>query len=330
METELSDLYLYKHRGNWVERPWVPEELLDDMTAAGVVRGYMVEHVTGLPRWGGWTFRLVRHPVSGRIVRFLPTPPAGHTPRRDERRALHRFRKMIEESQRWQEGEPGDSPGQPARDEGAAFLAMLLPTPNHGHDRAEAAETVKALCRFAEHNDLEWRLLLAATYGVTGRTVDSWMAEAHDKGLERLRRPTRRRPTRRGSGGPVRREPKPTRSHSSAEQTLTAVFTPILPFQSNAAGEQTCDVEIAAHWSDGKAADTFERLRAVTLAETVAEQVRLTKELEQRHPRARVRSTLAKPTPGDGKRPLARGRSHATPKVHRGCWDICETAQPNG
>ena len=161
------------------------------MASSGVIRGYLVEHVTGIPRWQGWKFRLVRHPASGRIVRVTATPPERHTPRRDERRARDRFLKMVKETERWFESvdaDPGAAPSRSMDIDMAAFLAMLLPSPYHGHDRAEAAETVAALCRFAAAQDLGWRPLLAAIYRVSDRTVDTWMSEAHTAGLETLRR----------------------------------------------------------------------------------------------------------------------------------------------
>jgi hypothetical protein len=72
-------------------------------------------------------------------------------PLRPERRSRDRFVKMVEDTERWYErfywAKPGNGPGRSPDVDMVAFLAMLLPTPNHGHDRAEAAATVTALCR---------------------------------------------------------------------------------------------------------------------------------------------------------------------------------------
>lgn len=295
IETEQPDLYLYRDGGEWVERPWVPEALLDDMASAGVIRGYIVEHVTGIPRWQGWKFRLVRHPASGEIVRVTATPPEGHTPRRDERRARDRFLKMVKETERWFESvdaDPGAAPSRSMDIDMAAFLATLLPSPYHGHDRAEAAETVAALCRFAAAQDLEWRPLLAAIYRVSDRTVDTWMSEAHTAGLESLRRNQWRAAAgEKGDSGSLS-----NRTGPPVERTLTLVFTPTgPPTQTGDAGQPTTDVEITSNWSDGKPGPAIDPLKAVTLADTVAEQLRLTEVFQMQYPDARVRARLARP-----------------------------------
>ena len=90
----------------------------------------------------------------------------------------------------------------------------------------------------AAENGLRWRPLLATIYGVTDRTVDTWVAEANESGIERL---TRCR----------EHDDSPPEADRHTGQTITLVFTPSATSNTNEASEPTRDVGIIGMWSDG-------------------------------------------------------------------------------